>query len=186
MYTNQFRILEYVPSKNLLHKLSCLAIQKRMLRCSLQVKVIPSTAAVFRSSAHCLIMSTVLIIAFQILPGSSFKKSTTPLNAIFIFSTRLFIISLNPSQLSYKSLKAPANGFTNNSNSPCQFPFTNSITLLNAFGIVFVKKPAIALTAVPIAFFIPSHTLTSLCPCVFVRCDKTNYRRYKCSYQRYY
>ena len=123
--------------------------------------VIPSTAAVFKSSAQALIASTVLIIAFHILLGNSFKKVTTPLNAVFICSTRLLIIFLKPSQLSYRSLNAPANGFTRSNKSPCQFPFTKSITWLKAFGMVSVKNVTIPSTTVPIAVLIASHTLTS-------------------------
>ena len=103
----------------------------------------------------------MLIIAFHILLGNSFKKVTTPLNAVFICSTKLLIIFLKPSQLSYKSLKAPANGFTRSNKSPCQFPFTKSITWLKAFGIVSVKNVTIPSTTVPIAVLIASHTFTS-------------------------
>ena len=124
--------------------------------------VIPSSAAVLSPNAHSRIASTVLIIAFQILLGNSFKKLTTPLNALFICSTRLLIMFLNPSQLSYRSLNAPANGFTRSSKSPCQLLlFTKLITLLNAFGIVSVKNVTIFSTTVPIAVLIASQTFTS-------------------------
>ena len=123
--------------------------------------VIPSSAAVLSPNAHSRIASTVLIIAFQILLGNSFKKLTTPLNALFICSTRLLIMFLNPSQLSYRSLNAPANGFTRSNKSPCQLLLTKLITLLNAFGIVSVKNVTIFSTAVPIAVLIASQTFTS-------------------------
>ena len=72
------------------------------------------------------------------------------------------IVSRKLSQLSYSSLKAPANGFTISNNKACQFVFTKSITVLKAFGIVTVKKSAIAPNTFVAASFTVSHTAMTL------------------------
>ena len=74
----------------------------------------------------------------------------------------MLIVFLNPSQLSYNNLKAPANGFTISNKSPCQFDFTKLTTELKAAGIVTVKKSAIAPNAFSAVSFTCSHTAITL------------------------
>ena len=71
----------------------------------------------------------------------------------------LFIKFLKVSQLSYINLNAPAKGLTKNNNKPCQLFLTKSITVLNACGIVTVKKLTNHSPTTLQIFFITSHKL---------------------------
>ena len=91
-----------------------------------------------------------LDIAFQAVCIPVVMAVHAFVSAVLIFSSIPLMKFLNPSQLSYNNLNAPANGFTSINNNPCQLFFTKSITP--------VKNPLSASTTVDTIFLIPSHS----------------------------
>ena len=150
------------------HSATVFAIPFTALITLLIMERIPSTNPCIKSRPHCnafpgkdVIKSTANCMPFftasPILCAISLTFSSMFENASLTRCTILSTTLRNPSQLSYSSLKAPANGFTSNIKRACQLVFTNSITELNAFGIVTVKNSTIAVTTPEINSFTFSH-----------------------------